>query len=134
MKQTNEISIEITREDCNISSVSVIMPTWNHTGSDNKLYAKIPFLGLETYGKNDNDLQVAIKEAIACFCIAAEKHGKGLEQELESLGWTKVENKKNSHSILSNNPSVNPAIDSAISTGDIRALLVDLRNPSLQYA
>lgn len=133
MKSTNEVSIEITRHDNKLSAVSIIMPTWNELGNDNKIYAKMPFLGIETYGKDEDDLQIAIKEALTCFCIIAEKHGLGLEHELEFLGWVKEDNPTNDHSILRNVPA-NKSIDSVLSTGDTRALMVDLSPSTLVCA
>lgn len=48
----------------------------------------IPLFGLKTYSTcEDEDTKDAIDEALKCFFIAAEKHGKGIEKELVSLGW-----------------------------------------------
>ena len=47
------------------------------------LVVKIPLIGGITYATDHNDAQVAIAEAISCFCIAAEKYGDGVEVELE---------------------------------------------------
>ncbi|WP_020603269.1 hypothetical protein [Spirosoma spitsbergense] len=125
MDQQVNISMEITRIGSELSSVSVIMPTWNRTGDDGKIYAKIPFLGIETYGKNEADLGVAIEEALTCFCLAAEKHGKGLECELAFLGWTQLTTTDTSHSFLKAITD-NKAFGSALSTGDTRALTVNV--------
>jgi len=51
---------------------------------DGKLYAKL--LGhIDIYGTDLNDLRTAAREAFTCFCIIAETHGQGLQQELEGL-------------------------------------------------
>ncbi len=42
----------------------------------------IPLLGMTTYAKDVNDINSAIAEALICFAYAAEKYGKGLNQEL----------------------------------------------------
>ncbi len=133
MDQQVDISMEITRADHKLSSVSVIMPTWNRKGSDGKLYASIPFLGLETCGVDEDDLEVAVKEAFICFCLAAEEYGLGLESELEFLGWTQVEERSDTHSILNNFPS-NKGIEAALSTGDTRLITLDSFPPILQAA
>ena len=124
MEQKVNISIEIAREDHKLSSASVIMPTWNRKGNDGKIYAKIPFLGLETYGNDENDLDKAVEEAFACFCIASEKHGLGLESELEYIGWTKTDKKDEVHSFLQA-VTENEAFESALNTGDTRALMYE---------
>lgn len=133
MEQHIDISMKITRNDHKLSSVSVIMPTWNRKSEDGKIYASIPFLGLETCGLDESDLDTAIEEALTCFCIAAEKHGLGLESELQFLGWTQAEPLDENHSILSNNAG-NESMVAALSTGDTRAIKVDERNLSPVFA
>jgi hypothetical protein len=133
MEQRLDISIDITREEHKLTSVRVIMPTWNRRGEDGKLYAKVPFLGLETYGENENDLDEAIEEAFMCFCLASEKHGLGLESELEFIGWTKTDGGDEDHSMLQAITD-NEAVESALSTGDTRALAVDLSTIALETA
>jgi len=121
MEQNVNILIEITREDHRLVSVKTIMPTWNRLGADGKTYISIPFLGLETCSLGDNDTDKAFEEALTAFCIVAEKHGLGLESELEFLGWTLVEKRDDTLSLLSNN-STNESIVAALSTGDTRAI------------
>ncbi|WP_461070579.1 hypothetical protein [Spirosoma horti] len=99
------------------------MPTWNRVGSDQKIYANIPFLKLEAYGTDEQDVEVAIKEALTCFCLASEEFGLGLEADLEYLGWTKVEPTDQGHSVLQAK-SDNRAFDAVLETGDKRALSV----------
>lgn len=119
--ETVSIMMEIKRSRHRLHSVSVVMPTWNRIGSDGKIYAKIPFLGLETYGTDEEDLRVAIEEALECFCIAAEEHGLGLESELQFQGWKQVEKTGDDLSILNAMPETE-AMKSVLSTGDIRAI------------
>jgi len=55
-----------------------------YSNSDSLLHAKL--LGhIDIYGKDLDDLKVAAKEAFECFIIAANKHGRGLEEELRDL-------------------------------------------------
>lgn len=42
-------------------------------------------IGLETVAKDKEDAKVAMREAIECFCIAAEKFGNGIVQELKDF-------------------------------------------------
>ena len=87
MEQNNP-TIEITRKNGVLNLVKIIMPTWNELGEDNKVYSKIPLLGgLTTYAMNESDADMAVREAIHCFCVASEKHGMGLEKEIQCIGW-----------------------------------------------
>lgn len=123
----NPISMEITRNGLIISAVKVIMPTWDRKGDDGKTYVSIPFLGLETYGINDEDVDLAIEEVIKCFVIAAEKNGLGLESELEFLGWEKVQNQpiEKEHSLFNVIPKES-VYESIVNTGDTRALMFEI--------
>jgi len=117
----NEVSMEITRNGHALSAVKVIMPTWDRTGKDNKIYVSIPFLGIETYGIDEEDADLAVKEAFKCFCLVAEKHGLGLESELEYLGWERQEQISPDHSFFNVQPK-SRAIESMVNTGDKRAI------------
>jgi hypothetical protein len=122
---TNEPLIEITRTDNILSSVKVIMPTWNELRDDNKTYCKIPLLGgLNTYAMNDNDAQIAVKEAIHCFCIAAEKFGQGLENELIMLGWQEL-SKTDNVSVFSIHTDI-AAFELILETGETTAVQVEI--------
>lgn len=97
-----EANIEITRHDGVLSSVSVVMPSWNKVGDDGVISVVLPFFGLKTFVNSDEEAQVAIEEAIKCFCIATEKHGNGLDSELIELGWKSVSESKeaNEHKLF----------------------------------
>lgn len=91
-----EANIEIFRDNGSLSKISVIMPKWNTPEEDDSICGiNIPLFGLKTFAKNEDDAKVAIKEAILCFCISAEKFGKGIEVELQALGWSLEEEDKN---------------------------------------
>lgn len=86
-----EANIEITRTDKGIS-ISVSMPVWTKESQfDNNVLVKLPLLDIDTIAKNEEDAEVAIKEAIQSFCVAAEKFGQGIEKELQALGWKQVD-------------------------------------------
>lgn len=92
--RSREAAIRISRTDNHLANVSVIMPIWSKLDpSDGKLYISIPLFGLKTVATDENDVQDAVQESIKCFCIAAEKHGLGLESELEYVGWEQLANK-----------------------------------------
>jgi hypothetical protein len=88
---TTEANIRITRNGARISSISVFMPIWNKLSDQGNLVVKLPLLGIETIAKDEADAETAIKEAISSFCIVAERHGQGLEKELQSLGWELID-------------------------------------------
>jgi hypothetical protein len=48
---------------------------------------KIPLLGIETVTDENSieDIIKAVSEASVCFCIQAEKHGLGIEKEIELI-------------------------------------------------
>lgn len=124
----NEIKMEITRNGESLSSVKVIMPTWNKVRDNGLTYISLPFFGLETCAKNDDDAAVALSEAVQCFCLIAERHGLGLESELEFVGWEKSEEKGDTefgHSFMNVTPK-NEAFDNIINTGETQALQLTL--------
>lgn len=119
----NVVKIEITRAKGKLMSIKAFMPTWQRSGYDGKIYISIPFFGIETYAISEESVDQAINEAIQCFCIAAEQVGKGLEEELEDMGW-KLEKEKD-HSYMDIESS-SPAIDFMLNTGDPYALELEL--------
>jgi hypothetical protein len=46
----------------------------------------IPLFKLNTIAAYDDDVEVAVAEAVQCFCTASNKEGRGIEKELKSLG------------------------------------------------
>lgn len=92
----NNPSIEISRESNKIHSVKMVMPVWKRNGNDDLTYVEMPLLGLMTYGKGDEDVDLAIEETIKAFCIASEKFGLGLESELQYIGWKMLNETSNS--------------------------------------
>lgn len=113
-----EANIEIMMENGKAVSVSVSMPVWGKKSEiDGNLHVKIPLLNIETIAKDENDADIAIKEAIQGFCIVAQKFGQGIEKELQSLGWTRVDH--NGNPILGYCVSeTDDLIDRLIQTGD----------------
>jgi hypothetical protein len=83
-------TIQVVRESNNLAAVKVIMPIWHKLGADGITHVKMPLLSLSTYGKGEDDVEVAIKETLTCFCLGADKFGIGLESELEFNGWEKM--------------------------------------------
>lgn len=116
-----DATLEITRKADKLSSVSVIMPTWTRAGNDNKTYVMIPLFGLETFGHDENDCDIAVEEALKCFCLLAENHGLGLDFELEFMGWKLQEGSTKADHIFNIEPT-SPAFESILQTGDQMAL------------
>lgn len=132
MKTSAEPIIEVIRHNEKLSSLKVIMPIWNESGEDNKIYTKIPLLGgLKTYSINENDTDIAVKEAIECFCIAAERYGNGLENELENIGWVLTLSSDN-RTVL-NIDSSNSMFNLVLQTGETTALDLELEK-DLEFA
>jgi hypothetical protein len=125
MISTAETKIEVTRKEGKLTSIKVIMPTWHDHGDDGQIYTTMPFLGgLTTYSLDHSDSEIAIKEAIHCFCIASEKHGMGVERELQSLGWEVDEESQNS--IILSIPTMNQIFDLVVKTGETKALDIEM--------
>jgi hypothetical protein len=113
-----EANIEIFRQAGKLTSISVIMPTWTKQEHDDTLSVNIPLFGIKTVAKDEEDAEVAIEEAIKSFCIIAEKCGKGLERELETLGWSFV-NENETYSLLTYSVSeTNVVMEQIMQTGD----------------
>lgn len=123
----NEInaSVGITRIEGKLSEVKVIMPTWNRVGSDGKTYISVPLFGLETFGIDENDCDLALEEAIKCFCLLAEEEGLGLDFELEFMGWKIDEHSNKSNHIFNVNPTI-PAFELMMQTGSQTAFAISI--------
>ena len=91
--KTNEANIKISRNENKITSIAVFMPIWTKQSDQGNLLVQLPLLGINTIAKDEKDAEIAIEEAIASFCIVAEKFGQGVEKELISLGWTAIDSK-----------------------------------------
>jgi hypothetical protein len=91
-----EANIEIKRTINKHVSISVSMPVWSKESEfDGNIIVKLPLLDIDTIASNEQDAEIAIKEAIQSFCVAAEKFGEGIEKELQALGWKRVDQKGN---------------------------------------
>ena len=88
---TVEANIKITRNLDKLTSISVFMPIWNKQSDQGNLLVQLPLLGIDTIARNEADADKAIEEAIASFCIVAEKFGQGIEKELQALGWVAID-------------------------------------------
>jgi hypothetical protein len=123
--KTHEPIFQIKRNNGKISSITVIMPVWQERGEDEKVYLKLPMLGgLRTYASNTQDSEKAIKEAIQIFCTAAEKHGLGIEGELQILGWN-ISSEDNDNTQLKMQIS-SPMFDLMLDTGEPTAVNIEM--------
>lgn len=115
----NEATVEITRHGKVLSSVSVVMPTWDKVEENGSINVSMPLFGINTYAKNDEDAEIAVEEAIKAFCIASERYGHGFEEELKSLGWKPQSEKAavEGHTLLSIE-SDNDLINQIMQTGE----------------
>lgn len=69
------------------ASITVSMPIWVRESDHGHLNIKMPFLGIDTVARDEQDSEKAIEEAIISFCVVAERFGHGIENELRALGW-----------------------------------------------
>lgn len=123
-----EANIEIMRNGDKLVSISVSMPIWSKESEfDGNILVKLPLLAINTIAKDEDDAEIAIKEAIQSFCIAAEKFGEGVESELQALGWKRVDH--NGNHVLGYCVSEPDAlIERLLQTGD------NYINPNLEIA
>ena len=125
---TIEANIEITRAGDKLVSISVSMPIWSKESEfDGNIHVHLPLLDIDTIASDDKDAEFAIKEAIQSFCIASEKFGEGIENELQALGWKRVD--QNGNPILGFCVSeTDELLDRLLQTGD------NYINPKLEIA
>ena len=115
---TVEANIRITRGGSKITSISVFMPIWNKQSDQGNLFVQLPLLGIDTIAKNEEDSEKAIEEAIASFCIVAEKFGQGLEKELQSLGWLVVNGETSEPALGYNVSDTDALLERLMQTGE----------------
>lgn len=73
---------------------------------------------------NESDAEVAVKEAFQAFCIISEKHGMGIENELEYIGWERDMSGLDTDNIVMKIPVQKPVMERVMDTGDTRLLSV----------
>jgi hypothetical protein len=84
---TIEPVFKITRIATKISSISVEMPIQTERSFDGYLKVHMPLLDIMIWAKDQEYVEEAVKAALIGLCLAAEQFGKGMEKELESMGW-----------------------------------------------
>lgn len=82
-----EANIKINKNGGKVIFISVAMPICVQRNNFGNLSVQLPLLDFETIASDGTDAKKAIKEAIVSFCIIAEKFGRGIEKELQELGW-----------------------------------------------
>lgn len=112
--------MKISRRGGELVGVSIIMPTWLEKRENGSFCVKLPLLGdIQSYAESEEDVTVAVNEVVELFCRAAEKFGKGLEKELELLGWVqslpKAKNK--TVALLRYKSNNSPVFESMAQTG-----------------
>ena len=98
-------------------SVSVSMPIWTKQTDHCSIGISLPMLGIETVAKNEEDTDKAIEEAIAAFCVVADKFGQGIVKELQSLGWINVDGKSGEPILGYNISDTDAFLERLIQTG-----------------
>jgi hypothetical protein len=109
----SEASLEIGRKDGKLSSVKIEMPIWVKEAEDSTMKVHLPLFRITTFADDREDADEAVKEALACFFVCAEKFGRGVDEELKDLGWTAETNESNF--VLESDDSL---IEELIKTGD----------------
>lgn len=110
---SDNISIELSRVNGILKEVSISNLIWTKQNSFGSTEICLPFLGIYTSSPSENEIDVSIEEAIKGFCIACEKYGKGLESELESIGWINLDSDRHVFNIA---PQTD-AFDMVLKTG-----------------
>lgn len=122
---TTEPTIEISRGN-GVLQVKAIIPTWTKEMEDGTIKILLPHLGgAVAFVETAREVEKTINEMFEAFCIMVEKHGQGLEHELELIGWKQLRKHKVNHSLLNMQPK--PGVyDFMLTTGDSRLLQVDI--------
>lgn len=113
-----EANIEIVRNNDKISSISIFMPVWDKVGYDGFLTIELPLLGIKTFAKNESFSDKSIDESVRLFIISSEKHGRGIETELKSLGWGFDSQSKDKTVMSFGIGNTSFVIDQVMKTGD----------------
>jgi len=114
----NEANIDINRIKGKLISVSIAMPIWDKIGIDEFISVNIPLFGIKTFAKNEDDAQIAVKEAITAFCINAEKYGQSLEAQLRIIGWDFISQTEEMTSMSYNVFNTDSVVDQIMQTGE----------------
>lgn len=115
---TTEAHIKLFMHEEKITAVSVLMPVWNKESDHGNLLIRLPLLGIETIAKNEADADKAIEEAIISFCTVAQKFGQGVEKELQSLGWVKIDGETGEPELGYNVADTDDLLERLLQTGD----------------
>lgn len=113
----NEATLELSKHDGGITELSVIMPIWSKKVEDGSFLVNIPLLGLKTFATDESDIDIAVEEAIKCFCISASKFGNGVDAELKELGW-KLDENQNDHILFNLTSDDNELLNNILQTGE----------------
>lgn len=112
--RTTDANIEICRANNVLQSISLIMPVWHKCNEDGFIEIHMPLFGLKTIASNEEAIEKAVTEAVHCFAISAEKFGKGLEFELQMLGWQSADEEESLLQFI----APNDVFQQVIETGD----------------
>ena len=88
---TIEPIIKIARTAGKLTSIAVVMPVKSEWSFDGYLKIHIPLFDSISWAKDETGIEKAVETDIILFCKVAEKHGRGIEKELQSLGWVIVD-------------------------------------------
>lgn len=101
---TIEAEIQITRTGNKVIAISFKIPVWTEKSFDGSIKVNIPYICNTVWVDDMQEVSKAVEETMHGDCIIAEKLGKGIEKELEGIGWIVVE-KNGTRSILKYNTS-----------------------------
>ncbi|WBV60543.1 hypothetical protein PFY12_00140 [Chryseobacterium camelliae] len=125
--EIKEATVEISRHEGGLRSVSVLMPTWDRTEMDGSTSVNIPLFGLKAFVFNKMNQEEVVHDTIKAFCVCAEKHGTGLESELSLLGWEfGDESSENTISMSYVITSKDTVIEQIMSTGETQSMILEL--------
>jgi hypothetical protein len=93
------------------SKAHINMPVDIRKGFDDKIYITLNlFGGMQTFAENEDGIDEAINEAIQIFFMASSQIGKGVQEELASLGWQIKKNSVRFKSFTDRKPVANSKI------------------------
>lgn len=128
----SEATIQILRDNRgHLETVAVVMPTWEKEGDDGSTIIDMPFFGMRLFAFDDMDVDQITHDAIKSFCANCDTFGLGLETELITIGWEKVDDTTMVYTMK----NTNIVIDQMLHTGEQFPQFVDFKHEKeLEYA
>lgn len=86
----NKIVAIVKRKNGKLINFTATSPLWIKETSTGRLLVSLPFFGLEFVVSNQDQIDAHANACVESWLILSEENGRGIEWELEQLGWHKA--------------------------------------------